>query len=95
MTVQPTITPARAARRQILSDRIAEYLTDRCGSPDRAAAYATDIRDIVEQLGWTLPAALDDPPPPRPANASTDGPGYAAWLAARAELAARHTRATP
>lgn len=94
MTTQPTHSPARTARRQLLVDRIAEYLTDRGASDDNARAYAADLRDIVDQLGFTLPAALEDTPPLRPGQpADLDGPGRKEWLAAKAALAARPRRA--
>lgn len=87
MTVH-TQTPARAARRQLLVDRFAEYLTEKCGSVERATAYARDLRGIVDDLGFSLPAALEDVPP-AVGEKQLDGPGYAAFQAAKAELAAR------
>lgn len=90
MTIH-TQTPARAARRQLLLDRVTEYLTERCGSEERAAGYARDIRGIVDDLGFDLPAAIDDPPPARGADGPPSGPGYAEFQQAREELAARRT----
>jgi hypothetical protein len=87
------LTPARAARRQLLVDRITEYLAERCGSEERAAGYARDIRGIVDDLGFTLPEAIDDPPPARGADGPPSGPGYQAFQEARAALAQRRDTA--
>lgn len=65
MTTSP-LTPARAARRQLLLDRIAEYLTDHGAQADNATSYARDLLALVDDHGFTLPTAIDDPPPLRP-----------------------------
>lgn len=82
-------TPARAARRQLFRDRVTEYLTDRGAQPDHADAYARAILDIADQLGFTLPAAIDDPPAAR-GRADTSGPGHRRFTAAREALALPH-----
>lgn len=86
-----TITPARAARRQLLVDRFAEYLTDRGAPADRAQAYAGDLRDIVDALGFALPAALEDVPAPR-GDGCSDEARRAAMAQIRAALDPSRTR---
>lgn len=87
MTIQRT-TPAGAARRQNACDRIAEYLTDRGAISERATAWAPELLELVLAQGYALPAVLDDAPPARQ-RADLGGPGYAAFQAERAALAAR------
>lgn len=82
-----TTTPARAARRQLLVDRFAEQLTE-WGAPG-AEVRARALLDIVDAQGFVLPPAIEDAPPPRPPASDLDGPGYAAYLAARQALANR------
>jgi hypothetical protein len=63
VTIHRTTTPARAARRQLLVDRFAEYLAEHGAQPENATAYARDLLDVVDELGFTLPEAIDDSPP--------------------------------
>ena len=85
MNTALTTTPARAARRQLLVDRFTELLTS-WGSP-HADARAKQLRDVVDELGFALPAAFDDPPPV-PARGA-DGPGREEFRAALAALGNR------
>ncbi len=62
MTVTPH-RPAAVARRQLLVDRFAELL-EAWGSP-HAEDRARQLRDVVDDLGFVLPAAIADAPPPR------------------------------
>lgn len=88
MTTHSQITSpdARAARRQTLIDRWTEYLADL--NVPYAAEKARGLRDIMDELGFRLPAALEEAPP-RSVTPSIDGPGYQEWTEARAGLAAR------
>lgn len=88
MTVQHTTTPARAARRKLLTDRFAEYLTEHGAQPDHAAGYARDLLDLVDDLGFTLPASIDDTPPPVTGRA-TPSHQAACMAEIRATLAAK------
>lgn len=67
MTITP-LTPSRAARRQSFLNQVAEYLEPRVNHPEHRAAYAHDVLNIVDALGFALPAAIDDPPPPAEAS---------------------------
>lgn len=69
MTIQRTTTPAAVARRQLLLDRFTETLAD-AGAP-YPDALATRLRDVVDELGFTLPTGIDDTPPPRPDRCAT------------------------
>lgn len=89
MSTTPTVTPARAARRQLLLDRFAEYLTDRGIHPDRAAGYARDLQQHVDDLGFRLPASIEDTEPPAPSPSTLEGRRAARALLDQA-LARRH-----
>lgn len=65
--------PAAVARRQNTLDRIAELLTDRGCSDDKAAALAPDLLALVEDHGWALPAALTDSGTPRGGGSTSAG----------------------
>ncbi len=91
MNTTPAHTPARAARRKLLTDRFAELLTA-WGSP-HATDRARELLTAVDDAGFTLPAALEDTPPLRPAQpADDDSPGRREFLAAKAALADRPRR---
>jgi hypothetical protein len=84
-------TPARAARRKLLTDRFTEMLTE-WGSP-HAGERAAQLLAAVDQLGFTLPPALEDAPGLRPDRAAEDdSPGRREFAAAREALAARRDR---
>lgn len=63
-------TPARAARRKLLTDRFTELLTE-WGSP-HAGERAAQLLAAVDDLGFTLPAPLEDVPPPVGSGADPD-----------------------
>lgn len=77
----------RTARRKLLTDRFAEELTA-WGSP-HADDRARRLLELVDNAGFTLPAALDDPPPLTGPVLPEDSPGRQAFRAARAQLAER------
>lgn len=52
----------RHARRQLLTDRWTELLTE--WGCDHATDRARALLQPMDDLGFRLPAALDDPPPP-------------------------------
>lgn len=61
MTVTP-FGPTTAARRQVTLDRLTELFQQRGSAyPDERA---TEVLELIQSLGWSLPRALDDPPPP-------------------------------
>lgn len=80
--------PAAVARRQLLADRFTELLTTWGCPPEHADARARALRDVVDELGFTLPPAIADTPPPRRPRAN---PAVQAQAMAtiRATLAAR------
>jgi hypothetical protein len=80
-------TPARAARRQLLRDRFTELLTT-WGSP-HAEERARLLQDVVDELGFALPPALEDVPPMRGSDGPPSGPGYQAFRQALASLPRR------
>ena len=52
-------------------------------------AVADWLLDQLRNLGWRPPLDLTEKPALRPDNPTTDGPGYAAFTAAKNALAAR------
>lgn len=89
MTTHSQITSpdARAARRQTLVDRWTEYLADL--NVPYAAEKARGLRDIMDELGFHLPAALEDAAPRSVTPAGDDSPGRREFRAERERLAAR------
>ena len=85
------MTLARTARRKLLTDRFAELL-ESWGSP-HTADRARELLDAVDAAGFTLPAALDDPPPLTGTTLPDDSPGRREFRAAMAALADRPRRA--
>ena len=57
--------------------------------PDPLAVGAWVLEQLETAHGWRPPLDPTEVPPLRPPNATTDGPGYAAWCEAREQLAAR------
>lgn len=71
-----------AKARILVADRLEAWgLTD----PHDRATWL--LERLQAELGWAPPRDITEQPPP--AQPSTDGPGYRAWLEARAALAAR------
>lgn len=74
--------PARAARRQLLIDRWTEKL-HQAGYPN-PTERARDLLTDMDDLGFSLPPALEDTPPPR-------GPGHTPAARATAMQTIRDT----
>jgi hypothetical protein len=79
----------RTARRQLLLDRWAERLTT-AGDP-HATDHARQLLADMDDLGFDLPATLDDAPPARPAHIASEEVRSAALAQIRATLATRNT----
>lgn len=77
------ITKARI----LIADALERHAAD-ARDPQTVAAW---VLDQLQDYGWRPPLDLTDTPPLRPADATTDGPGYQQWLDARAALAARRS----
>lgn len=87
------MSQTRTARRQLLLDRWTERLTA-AGDP-HAAEHARQLREDMDDLGFDLPAAIDDAPPMRPAHVASDEVRAARVAEIRDTLAnRRHTDST-
>lgn len=68
---------------------VADTLERHAAKPRDPADVAAWLLEQLQDYGWRPPLDLTETPPLRPANATTDGPGYQAFADAKAALAAR------